>query len=87
MLVSCVGILLFNVPVMCNLLFVGTPTATVNAGGGGGGGFFQSIEYAKGSVSLNRTRASTMLRPAELERKMARIAAKPPAPGAAAADA
>jgi uncharacterized protein (DUF2252 family) len=64
----------------------------------GGGSFFQSTEYAKGSVSLNRTRAATLLRPAALERKMARIASKesqrvaqglppqrPPAPGSAAA--
>lgn len=52
----------------------------------GGGSYFQSNEFAKGSVSLTRTRASTMLKPAALEKKMARMASRaalrPPVPGA-----
>jgi len=51
----------------------------------GGGSYFQSSEFAKGSVSLTRTRASTMLKPAALEKKMARMASRaalrPPVPG------
>lgn len=50
-----------------------------------GGSFFQSSEFAKGMVSVNRQRAATMLRPAALEKKMARIAhreaLRPPVPG------
>lgn len=41
-----------------------------------GGSYFQSSEFAKGSVSVNRLRAATMLRPAALEKKMSRIAAR-----------
>ena len=54
----------------------------------GGAAYFQSSEYTKGMVSVNRARAATMLRPAALEKKMARIAAKPlpPPPPANAAD-
>lgn len=51
----------------------------------GGGSYFQSNEFAKGSVSLTRARASTMLKPAALEKKMARMASRaalrPPVPG------
>lgn len=57
---------------------------------GGGGSYFQSSEYAKGSVSLLRARASTMLKPAALEKKMARIASRaalrPPVPGGDGSD-
>jgi hypothetical protein len=41
-----------------------------------GGSYFQSSEFAKGSVSVSRLRAATMLRPAALEKKMSRIAAR-----------
>eukprot|EP00598_Pedospumella_elongata_P002601 CAMPEP_0184966524 /NCGR_PEP_ID=MMETSP1098-20130426/158_1 /TAXON_ID=89044 /ORGANISM="Spumella elongata, Strain CCAP 955/1" /LENGTH=316 /DNA_ID=CAMNT_0027487803 /DNA_START=166 /DNA_END=1116 /DNA_ORIENTATION=+ len=57
---------------------------------GGGGSYFQSNEFAKGSVSLTRTRASTMLKPAALEKKMARMASRaalrPPVPGGGGSD-
>lgn len=56
----------------------------------GGGSYFQSNEFAKGSVSLTRTRASTMLKPAALEKKMARMASRaalrPPVPGGGDSD-
>mmetsp|Transcript_28905 Transcript_28905/g.64171 ORF Transcript_28905/g.64171 Transcript_28905/m.64171 type:complete len:168 (+) Transcript_28905:1-504(+) len=42
--------------------------------------YYQSQEYTKGSVALTRSRCSTMLKPAAMEKKLARIAAKMPAP-------
>lgn len=38
--------------------------------------YFQSSEYLKGIVSTVRTRAVTMLKPASMDKKLARIAAK-----------
>ena len=50
------------------------------------GSYYQSSEFTKGMVSVNRMRAATMLKPAALEKKMARMASKvalqPAAPGA-----
>ena len=38
--------------------------------------YYESQDFAKGSVSLTRTRAATRMRPAALEQKLKRIAAK-----------
>ena len=76
-------VLLFNPISMCSRVSTHFFLFYVNASGGGS--YFQSNEFAKGSVSLTRTRASTMLKPAALEKKMARMASRaalrPPVPG------